>query len=427
MSNYVFVIDTNKKPVGTVHPARARKLLSSQQAAVFRRYPFTIILKTAIPEDFQPRPLRVKLDPGAKTTGIAVLDNNKVVWAAELTHRGKQIRDRLISRSQVRRSRRIRKTRYRPARFLNRTRDKDWLAPSLESRVKNILTWVNRLRSISNITNISQELVRFDTQKLQNPEISGEEYQQGTLYQYEVREYLLEKWGRKCAYCGAKDVPLEVEHIIPRSKGGSNRVSNLTLACTPCNQAKGNQDIREFLKQKPKILNHILKQTKQPLVAAATVNTTRWSLFNRLKETGLPVEIGTGGQTKFNRSRQQLPKAHWIDAACVGGSTSNLVFVTNQPLQIKAKGHGTRQMCITDKYGFPKCHRARVQIRKGFRTGDIIRAVVTKGKKIGKYIGRVVCRASGSFDIVTKQGRVTDISYKYCKVIHKKDGYEYTF
>jgi len=427
MSNHVFVIDTNKKPVGTVHPAYARKLLSSQQAAVFRRYPFTIILKTSVPEGFQARSLRIKIDPGAKTTGIAVLDGNKVVWAAELTHRGEQIRDRLTSRRQIRRNRRNRKARYRPARFLNRTRDKGWLAPSLRSRVENILTWVNRLRRVSNITAISQELVRFDTQKLQNPEISGEEYQQGTLYQYEVREYLLEKWGRKCAYCGATNVPLQVEHIVPRSKGGSNRVSNLTLACVPCNQAKGNQDIREFLKHKPELLSRILQQTKQPLVAAAVVNTTRWALFNRLKETGLPVETGTGGQTKFNRSRQQLPKAHWIDAACVGASTPNLVFVTKQPLQIKAKGHGTRQMCITDKYGFPKQHRTRVQIHKGFRTGDIVRAVVTKGKKIGTYIGRVVCRASGSFDIATKQGRITGISYKYCKTVHKKDGYEYAF
>jgi len=125
MSNHVFVIDTNKKPVGTVHPAYARKLLSSQQAAVFRRYPFTIILKTSVPEGFQPRALRVKIDPGAKTTGIVVLDGNKVVWAAELTHRGEQIRNRLTSRRQIRRSRRNRKTRYRPARFLNRTRDKE--------------------------------------------------------------------------------------------------------------------------------------------------------------------------------------------------------------------------------------------------------------------------------------------------------------
>jgi 5-methylcytosine-specific restriction endonuclease McrA len=104
------------------------------------------------------------------------------------------------------------------------------------------------------INSLFLELVRFDTQKLNNPEISGKEYQQGTLYQYEVREYLLEKFSRSCAYCGVKNVPLEVEHIVPKSIGGSNRVSNLAIACRKCNQAKGNRNIEEFLSKKPDLL-----------------------------------------------------------------------------------------------------------------------------------------------------------------------------
>ena len=97
------------------------------------------------------------------------------------------------------------------------------------------------------ITAISLELVKFDMQQMENPEISGAEYQQGTLAGYEVREYLLEKWGRQCAYCGAKNVPLEIEHITPWSKSRDDRVCNLTLACHPCNEQKGTQDIRDFL------------------------------------------------------------------------------------------------------------------------------------------------------------------------------------
>jgi hypothetical protein len=259
---------------------------------------------------------------------------------------------------------------------------------------------------------------------MENPEISGIGYQQGTLYQYEVREYLLEKWNRTCAYCGATDTPLEVEHIVPKSKGGSNRVSNLTIACVPCNQAKSNQAIEEFLSQKPDLLATIKQQAKAPLKDAAAVNTTRWQLFNHLKATGLPVVTGTGGQTKFNRSQQGIPKAHWRDAACVG-EISTLEFCPTKPLLIKATGHGNRQICGTDKYGFPKRHRSRVQVHRGFKTGDMIKAVVTAGKKIGIYGGRVLCRASGSFDIATPSGRVTGISYKYCQPIHQKDGYAY--
>ena len=145
-----------------------------------------------------------------------------------------------------------------------------------------------------------------------------------------------------------------------------------------------------------------------------------------LKQTGLTVSTGSGGKTKFNRTRLGFPKTHWLDAACVG-DTPALELLTIQPLQILATGHGNRQMCGTDKFGFPTRHKSRVQIHKGFQTGDIVRAVVTSGKKIGEYVGRVLCRASGSFDIAIKTGRVAGISHKYCQSIHKKDGYSYAF
>ncbi|MCD8488500.1 RNA-guided endonuclease IscB [Geitlerinema calcuttense] len=424
MSNFVFVLDTNKQRLNPVHPGEARRLLNQGKAAVFRQYPFTIILKQEVKAEV--RPLQLKIDPGSRTTGLAILNGSQVIWAAELTHRGQAIKDALLGRRQLRRARRNRKTRYRAPRFLNRARAEGWLAPSLMHRVKTTLTWVNRLCRYAPIAGISQELVRFDTQAIQNPEISGTEYQQGTLAGYEVREYLLEKWGRKCAYCKAKNTPLQIEHIQPRSKGGSDRVANLTLACEPCNGAKSNLPVQEFLSGKPDLLKCILAQAKAPLKDAAAVNSTRWALFKALKGTELPVTTGSGGQTKYNRTNLGLPKTHWLDAACVG-KVEQLQILTTQPLLIRATGHGSRQMCGTNKYGFPTRHRSRVQIHKGFQTGDIVVATVTAGKKIGSYLGRVLCRASGSFDIATKTGRVAGISHKYCKPIHKKDGYAYAF
>jgi 5-methylcytosine-specific restriction endonuclease McrA len=237
-----------------------------------------------------------------KPRSLALVNDStgEVVWVAELQHRGFQVRDALTSRRQLRRSRRNRKTRYRKPRFLNRTRPQGWLPPSLSSRVANILTWVKRLSSLCQITAVSQELVRFDTQQMQDAEISGVGYQQGTLAGYEIREFLLSKWNRTCAYCGAKDTPLEIEHINPRSKGGSNRVSNLCLACVPCNQKKGSKDIKDFLKGKPDLLKRILSQAKKSLADTAAVNATRWKLYEDLEKTGLPVEVGTGGLTKYN-------------------------------------------------------------------------------------------------------------------------------
>lgn len=288
------------------------------------------------------------------------------------------------------------------------------------------MTWVERIRKFVQVTDLSMELVRFDMQQMENPEISGIEYQQGTLQGYEIREYQLEKWDRKCCYCGAENVPLQIEHIQAKANGGTNRISNLGLACEPCNTKKGTQDIRVFLKNKPELLAKILKQAKKPLRDAAAVNSTRWALFNSLKDTGLPIEIGSGGRTKFNRTQQKFPKEHWIDAACVGVSGSD-VFIPSgmKPLIAEAAGHGNRQMCKTNQFGFPISHRTRKKIHFGFQTGDMVKAIVSKGKRIGIHVGRLLTRASGSFDIQTPNGRTSGISYKYIKPLQKMDGYRY--
>jgi 5-methylcytosine-specific restriction endonuclease McrA len=422
--NCVFVLDTNRKPLTPCLPSVARKLLNVGKAKVFRLYPFTIILNKEVSDT--PEPLTLKIDPGSKTTGLAILSGCNLIWVAELTHRGQTIKAALESRSELRRGRRNRHTRYRQARFLNRARPKGWLAPSLQHRVETTLTWVNKLSRIAPINAVSQELVRFDLQQMENPEISGAEYQQGTLAGSEVREYLLNKWERKCAYCGVENTPLQIEHIQPKAKGGTSRISNLCLACESCNLKKGVQDIQVFLKKKPDLLKRVLAQAKRPLKDAAAVNSTRWALLNRLKETGLETSTGSGGLTKFNRTRLGLPKTHFFDAACVG-ETLSLLVLASQPLKIKATGHGTRQMCGTDKFGFPSRHRTNKQVHFGFQTGDIIKAVVSSGKKTGKYVGRVLCRAKGSFDIAIKIGRVLGISHKYCQQIHQKDGYGYGF
>ena len=279
---HVFVLDADERPLAPCRPARARLLLSQGKAAIWRRYPFTIRLQQTFPTA-QTQRLRVKLDPGSRTTGIVLINEvtGEVLWAAEITHRGQQIVDRLSRRRATRHSRRQRHTRYRPVRFTNRRRTARWLPPSLESRLANILTWVRRLQRWCPVGAISQELVRFDTQRMENAEIRGVAYQQGELAGYEVREYLLEKFHRACAYCGKRDTPLEVEHIVPKARGGSDRVSNLTLACKSCNTAKGTQTATEF--------GHpaVQAQARAPFKDAAAVNTTRWALYRRLATLGL--------------------------------------------------------------------------------------------------------------------------------------------
>jgi 5-methylcytosine-specific restriction endonuclease McrA len=403
----------------------ARKLLSRGEAAVLRRSPFTIILKKQV-SDIRTPDLRLKIDPGSKTTGMAIVnqESGEVIFAAEIEHRGEAIRKRLDARRAIRRNRRFRKTRYRKPRFDNRRRPEGWLPPSLQSRVENVHTWARRLIGAYPIKGIAMELVRFDMQLMENPEINGVEYQQGELAGYELKEYLLLKFGHLCAYrrdVSPCDTWLEAEHIIPRSRGGSNRASNLTIACHKHNQEKGDRTAAEYG------FPEVEAQARRPLKDAAAVNATRWGLLNRLKSIGLTVETGSGGLTKFNRTQRGLPKEHWIDAACVGQSTPERLDTANiRPLRIKAVGHNSRQMCRMDKYGFPRTSAKASRTVKSFRTGDLIRAVVPNGKKQGVYVGKVAVRSSGSFNIVTTQGTIQGISYRHCQALRRADGYSIT-
>jgi len=420
---YIFCVDKNLTPQDAVHPAVARILLSERKASVYKRFPFSIRLKAVSYKE--PQGIQLKLDPGSVTTGVALVNHQtgRIVWGAELTHHSRRIKTKLEKRRVCRRSRRARKTRYREARFLNRTKPKGWLPPSSMSRVYNIETWVKRLRQLSPITGISLENCKFDTQRMANPEILGILYQQGDLAGYEVKEYLLEKFNRTCVYCGAKNVPLQVEHVVPKAKGGTNRVSNLALACAACNLKKGAQPIEEFLKTKPALLKKIKAQLKAPLKDAAAMNATRWEVWRRLSVTGLIVECGSGALTKYNRSQQRLPKAHWLDAACVGKNTPALVNTEFAPLLIKSMGHGLRLIWQTDSYGFPKRARSKTKHCFGFRTGDFGKAVVPKGKLQGIHTGRITTRAKPAFCV----GQADGINPKHIVLLQRGDGYEYSY
>ncbi|MBV8226128.1 MAG: HNH endonuclease [Verrucomicrobia bacterium] len=430
----VFVRASNGTPLMPCNPARARQLLGSARARVHKLYPFAIRLTERKGGDKQP--VVFKIDPGATITGLALnrqevnnTSNQSVLHLAELTHRGGQIRAAMANRLSYRRRRRSTKLRYRGPRFLKRTKSEGWLPPSLQSRIDNIVAWQQRYSRLAPITSIEIEAVRFDLQKLENPEISGIAYQQGTLAGYELREYLLEKWGRKCAYCDATNVPLQIEHIVARTPRtpfatkGSNRPSNLTLACEPCNKAKGNRPIEEFLAVQPDRLKHILAHTKKALDAAAAVNATRNAIVRELRNlSSIPIASFSGGRTKFNRSRLSVPKAHALDAACVG-EVEQLNNWKVPVLQTKATGRGSYQRTRLTKHGFPRGYLPRAKSVHGFRTGDLVKATVPSGKKAGTYTGRVAVRSSGSFNIQTKTETIQGISHRHCRRLLPGDGY----
>ncbi|MFX0065214.1 MAG: RNA-guided endonuclease IscB [Candidatus Hermodarchaeota archaeon] len=484
----VFVVDKRLRPLMPCSEKRARLLLGRGRAVVHRLAPFTIRLKDRTREKSLLQPLRLKTDPGAKVTGLALLlekskneidakNQASLIWGAEIHHKT-DIKRRIDKRRVLRRGRRGRKCRYRRPRFRNRPRRKclvcggntpkkpgggrknrcrrhtshprtaretipAWIPPSLRAWVDQTFQVVHKLLKVLPVTVLSVEHLKFDTQLLQDSNIQGIEYQQGTLQGYEVKEYLLEKYARTCAYCrGASQDPiLEVEHVVPKTpqKGprGTDRVSNLVIAFKTCNEAKSNSQPDEWLRQlqrstdsldqvRAKHVPQAIERLKRPLQAAAFLNSTRWYVFHELQSLGLPVEYSTGALTKCNRARCKLPKCHIFDAACIGSSTPDQLLVSTSYVQVfQALGRGTRQMALVNKSGFPIGYRKRVKRSYGFQTGDLVLAVVPKGKYAGRWTGRVAVRSSGYFDLKGLGGRRLwqGISHKYCRLLQHADGW----
>ena len=420
----VFVLDKSKKPLDMISHAKARILLKNRLAVVHKIYPFTIRLKdnSAVLKD---RSYTVKLDPGSRHTGVAIVDDkDAVVMLTEIEHRGHVIKRNLDSRRAVRHNRRNRNTRYRPARFLNRTKPKGWLAPSVKSRADNVINFIRKYKKLINIDKVMIEDISFDTAQMSSDSsLIGTAYQQGPLYNTNLKKFIFSKTNGRCSYCGAKAT--EIDHIVPKSKGGSNSPSNLTPACRSCNQMKSNKTLKEFGKLVGKDFSH-LKPKRLPK-DAAIVQSARNYTIRKIKDI-IPNTISYASWlTKYNRDELGLPKEHYYDALSVGEVPTKFNFLTDKILQISAKGRGKRQMCRVDKYGFPRTSAKASKTIKGFQTGDMVKAIVPTGLKAGEYLGRVAVRSSGYFDIQTKTQVIEGIGYKYCHIVQRSDGYLYSY
>ena len=423
----VFVLDQKKHPLMPCTPKRARLLLARGRAVVHRVQPFVIRLKDRRVEDSALQPIALKVDPGSKTTGIALARLEETeegaihhgVFLAEVSHRGEQVHERKIRQRSARRRRRCANLRYRAPRFANRRLRAGWLPPSQLSRLGNTVTWTRRLTRWAPITHLEVERARFDTQLLQNPEISGTAYQQGERAGWEARAYVLLKYEYRCVYCGRTDCPFELDHILPRSRGGSNRIANLALSCHDCNTAKGNRTAAEFGHPEVEV------QAKRPLKDAAAVNATRFKLVEALRVFRLPIGTWTGGRTRWNRARFGVEKTHALDALCVG-DLAGARPGTLKTLAITATGRGEHCRTNWTREGFPRGYKMRQKQVRGFKTGDRVRAVVpAKLKTAGIHVGRVQVRKGGSFSIQTRDRDLDGISAGYFQLIQRADGYDY--
>jgi hypothetical protein len=281
-------------------------LLEQKKAEVLSRKPFTI--KLLFDCEKKTQPIKLGIDAGYSMIGFSATTKIEELICGELGLR-KDVSKKMQEKAMYRRGRRN-KLWYRQARFNNRKIENGWFAPSIQHKLNTHIRLIEKIKTLLPITELTVEIANFDQQKMMNAEISGVEYQQGELQGYEVREYLLEKFNRTCVYCKKTNIPLQVEHIIPKSKGGSDRVSNLAIACEPCNLKKGSMSAVEFG------FPDIQKQAKVSLKSTAFMNSVKKSLVQKLD-----CNSTYGYITKHDRIKIGLGKSHVNDAFVISGGS----------------------------------------------------------------------------------------------------------
>ena len=355
--NRVPVIDADRQPLAPCTPRRARILVKQGKAqGRHRNGIYHLVLHRAVPKHLI-QSASITINPGSATTGIAVVrdgqdQSRSVLFGIELHHRGQLISRNMVKRSQKRRTRRGR-LRYRKPRFNNRRRKPGWMPPSLKSRLMNTLTWIDRLSGLIAVKGIHVETQQFDTQRLADPSIQDQEYQQGTLYQTTLRAYVIHREDHRCIYCNRKPSRFTLDHIIPRSANGPTNPGNLVSACERCNKAKGNRPVEEYLRSRPKVLERVKTHLKKPMAAAAHLNTIIPRLLADLRDTGWTVAEHDAAQTTANRRTLDIPKSHFNDAAVLGPITG-MRSMPGQILDVRATGRGLRQRAIVDRNGTPR-------------------------------------------------------------------------
>ena len=436
--NTVPVLDHDGNPLMPTRPSRARRLMRQGRARKRWMKGIFCVQMTDMrinDEGVEVDGVELNIDPGTGATGMAVVSETysgrRAHVLIELRHRGRRIRNRMDRRRSFRRNRRGR-LRNRQPRFDNRIRPEGWLAPSLVTRLANTETWIRRLCALFPITLVRVETARFDTQLMTDPEITDREYQQGELAGWQLHSYVFHRDGVKCAYCGnTRAGRYELDHIVPRSRGGSNRVSNLVVSCHDCNVRKGNLSVEKFLAGRPARLTAIRAIRRASLSGASQMNIIVPELLRRLQAMGLSTAKYDAYTTSWTRRRLNVPKTHVNDALCIGAPYELRMQPVTKTV-VRSVGHGDRQMLRpSDRHGNPRgkgyrdycaltrqrqgymsCpgHRARRKQLRGIASGDLVRlshrrhGLIQGYAVLDKKMDRVAIQDAGRQVIVKAQG-----------------------
>ena len=311
----VYVLNINGKPLMPTSNAKARILLKQKRAKVKEIKPFTIQLTYKTKTEYT-QPITLGIDSGYNNVGFSAITSDRELISGELKLL-QGMKERLLERARYRKIRRS-KLRYRKARFNNRTKSKPkgWLAPSLQHKLDSHIKFIDYLYSILPITRCVVEIANFDIQKIKNPDIQGEEYQQGEQMGFwNLREYILHRDNHKCQNpnCKNKDKKqiLEIHHIKYKHLGGTDSPNNLITLCTKCHTSQNHKEgyfLWDWCQQCKKV---------RGFKDATFMSMIRWYLINILKEKYNNIYVTYGYITKSHRINNKIEKTHYNDAFCI--------------------------------------------------------------------------------------------------------------
>ena len=337
----VYVLGMDGDPLDPTHPAKARILLKHKKAKVVRRLPFTIKLTYEI-KNPKTQKYTLGVDTGFSKLGTAVInEKDEVVYLSEVTLRS-NIKNIMQNRSQNRRGRRNRNTRYRKPRWLNRKNSikTDRYPPTLISKFNSHIKEIKFIKNILPISKINLELAKFDNHVLSNPLVKYNKwiYQKGLKFGFaNTKAFVLNRDKYTCQHCKTKQGTLEVHHIIFRSNGGSDEPDNLITLCRHCH--------KELHLGKINLNTKGLKR-KNAQAAATQMNILRSMI---IKKFNLKFTETYGFITKEVRQYLNLPKEHYFDGVAIcycDKINENKIFFKTNLVQLKrciSKGNYKRQ------------------------------------------------------------------------------------
>ncbi|WP_236700828.1 RNA-guided endonuclease IscB, partial [Agrilactobacillus composti] len=368
------------------------------------------------------QPVSIGVDSGQHHIGLAVTSQDKVLFQGEVSLR-QDVKKLLDTRRSYRRGRRDRNTRYRPPRFLNRAKPAGWLPPSVASKVQHNITWIQRIQAVLPKAELHIEVGKFDMAKMVNPGITGLGYQQGDLYGYETaKQYVLDRDNYTCQICHGKtkDPKLKIHHIIYRSNGGTNQVSNLLTVCASCHTQANHQPGGKLY-----VLQAKQFQSHRSLKGATFMNILRRRLF-----TAFPAaSFQYGAQTTLDRAKLDLPKAHYNDAVTISGIQN----IVQQPTavvmfhQFRKKKRSLHEATARKGRKTPnrvsKRNAKNTKAVSGFHLNDYVQLPNSQRGYISGFSGKTTCYVKAGNHYLTVSPKYKQVSLSKLKVIRHQNNW----